>query len=188
MPNLREQLRQCLTGSFCLMGIGNPDYGDDGFGVRLAEKLEEEGMAGVIIAGTDPERYIGKVADSGCDNLLFLDAVDFGGAPGSVILLNSGEIAARFPQVSTHKISLGLMAKWVEDSGRTNASLLGVQPESLKTSAELTPTMQTTLEALRELICGLRHEGNKDFTASSHDNQECPESPRPKAPNNEVTV
>jgi len=159
MPNLREQLRQCLTGSFCLMGIGNPDYGDDGFGVLLAEELEEAGIPGVIIAGANPERYIGKVTDDGCDSLLFLDAVDFGGAPGSVIFLNSGEIAARFPQVSTHKISLGLMAKLAEETGRTKAFLLGVQPESLQATEQLTPTVQATLELLSGLFDELLQDG-----------------------------
>ena len=151
MPDLREQLQQLLQGRVCLMGLGNVDYGDDGFGVRLAEELKSEvrrpkaernpksegrseelssscsdfglwtsfGLRSsefglrrqVIVAGTTPERFIGRVADEGFDHLIFLDAVEFGGAPGSVVLLNSDEMAARFPQVSTHKISLGLLAK-----------------------------------------------------------------------------
>ena len=39
MPDLREQLQQLLQGRVCLMGLGNVDFGDDGFGVRLAEAL-----------------------------------------------------------------------------------------------------------------------------------------------------
>jgi hypothetical protein len=42
MPDLREQLQQLLEGRVCLMGLGNVDYGDDGFGVRLAEELKSE--------------------------------------------------------------------------------------------------------------------------------------------------
>jgi hypothetical protein len=42
MPDLREQLRACLQGRVCLVGVGNADHGDDGFGVRLAESLESE--------------------------------------------------------------------------------------------------------------------------------------------------
>ncbi len=186
MRNLREQLQQCLEGSFCLMGLGNVDYGDDGFGVRLAELLEGEGFPGVMVAGTSPERFIGSVTDNGYDNLLFLDAVEFGGAPGSVILLNAGEIAARFPQVSTHKISLGLMAKWVEDSGKTKAYLLGVQPESLKAAAELTATVQTTLELLGGLLTELWHE-KKSLEPNMYNNW--PDGPTAaEAPITEVTV
>ena len=146
MPNLREQLQILLQTRVCLMGLGNVDYGDDGFGVRLAEALE------VMNAGTNPERFIGRVADEGFDHVIFLDAVEFGGAPGSVALLNSDEMAARFPQISTHKISVGVLAKQLESNGRTKAWLLGVQPESLKLGGQLTPTVQATLELLLDLV------------------------------------
>ena len=57
-------------------------------------------------------------------------------------------MVARFPQISTHKISLGLLAKRAEANGTTKAWLLGVQPESLKPGEELTPAVQATLELL----------------------------------------
>ena len=152
MPDLREQIQQCLQGRVCFMGLGNVDYGDDGFGVRLAERLEAEGLADVIVAGTMPERFTGTVTDNNYDYLLFLDAAEFGGAPGSVVFLNAEEMAARFPQISTHKISVGLLAKQLESNGRTKAWLLGAQPESLKLGGRLTPTVQATLELLLDLV------------------------------------
>jgi len=153
MPNLREQLELSLQGRVCFMGLGNLDYGDDGFGVRLAEELIAAGVPDAVIGGISPDRWIGKIADF--DHVLFLDAVDCGGAPGSVVFLNSGELTARFPQISTHKISLGVLAKCVEINGTTKAWLLGVQPESLKPSQELTPTIKATLRLLPELLCSL---------------------------------
>ena len=196
MPDLSEQLRQLLQGRVCFMGLGNVDYADDGFGVRLAEELKSEGrgpkaerspksegrsegseessassssdlwyrpsfghrisafglQSHVIVAGTTPDRLIGQVADAGFDHLIFLDAVDFGGPAGSVVLLNSDEMAARYPQISTHRISLGLLAKWAEANGTTKAWLLGVQPESLKPGDELTPTVRAALELVLELV------------------------------------
>jgi hydrogenase 3 maturation protease len=174
MPDLREQLQQCFQGHVCLMGLGNVLYGDDGFGVRLVEALaKSEGRrakreapgarAGAetslsdcgpqyVIAGTAPERFIGGAAGVACDHLIFVDAVDFGGVPGSAILLDSEQLSARYPQISTHKISLGLLAKWAEAHGTTKAWLLGVQPESLKQGAELTPAVSSTLELLLALV------------------------------------
>jgi len=161
MPNLREQLQCCLEGRVCLMGIGNVDYGDDGFGVRLAEKLIEAGTPDVVVGGTSPDRCLGRVVEEGFNHLVFLDAVECGGTPGSVVLLNTEEIVARFPQVSTHNISLGLLAKWAEANGNTRVWLLGVQPESLKRAGSLAPSVQTTLDALGELLCSLE-------TAATH--------------------
>jgi hydrogenase maturation protease len=152
MPDLREQLEQCFVGRVCLMGLGNTDYSDDGFGVRLAEALAAAGVPDVIVADTTPDRYLGCVADGGFDALIFLDAVEFGGTPGSVVFLDSAEMAARFPQISTHKISLGTLAQWVESSSPTRAHLLGVQPQSLKPGTDLTITLRHTLDALTSLL------------------------------------
>jgi len=234
MPDLREQLQQLFQGRVCLMGLGNVDWGDDGFGLRLIEALQsvEVGEAsppgqdssvrsgmfivnwpsadqaplgaacgsrrckpimplltelenssagsrgykhaapngaatgrhgkdglynhglelGAILAGTTPERHLGSVIAGNYDHLVFLDVVEFGAAPGSVVLLNSREMAARFPQVSTHKLSLGLLAKQVEANGRAKVWLLGVQPESLCLGGELTPAVRATLELLLDLI------------------------------------
>jgi len=143
------------------MGLGNSDYGDDGLGVLLSEALGERlNRTGdfchahcVINAGTMPERLIGAVAEHGFDHLIFLDAVEFGGEPGSVIFLNSGEMASRFPQISTHKVSVGLLAWWVEKIGTTKTWLLGVQPGSLKTAHGLTPEVQKTARVLEALFC-----------------------------------
>ena len=178
MNDLRAQLQEILQGRICVVGVGNLECGDDGFGVRLAEALQkseirnpksetnpkheirsaaaqcnEDGSSvEVIIAGTTPENYLSLFTAGGFDNVIFLDAVEFGGEPGAVVLLNSTEIAARFPQISTHKLSLGLLAKLVEASGNTKAWLLGVQLESLKEGTSLSPKVQASLELLTDLL------------------------------------
>ncbi len=208
MKDLREQLADLLQGRVCVVGVGNPDFGDDGFGVRLAKELgalwENNTTLSVFVAGTAPERFLRSArssaerggpdhiaesrigvaagsevprqsadwrgellrtvspraggedpcAERDYDQVLFLDAVDFGGAPGEVVLLNSAEMEARFPQISTHKISLGLLARLVEANGKTKAWLLGVQPESLVVGRELSPIVQRTLELLIFVLQG----------------------------------
>jgi len=145
------------------MGMGNRDWGDDGFGAiftdLIAERIRNNSEITVrhdlINGGTTPERLIDSISKRGFNHLIFIDAVEFGGAPGSVIFLDSDEMRGRFPQVSTHKISTGLMAKWVESCGTTKAWLLGVQPGSLKPARGLTREVQVTLGILEELILNL---------------------------------
>jgi hydrogenase 3 maturation protease len=151
--DLRTQLRQRLAGRVCLLGLGNESLGDDGFGVRLAEALQAAGQAHAHAAGPTPERWLARSALDAVDHLVFLDAVDFGGAPGAAVFLDAGQMATRFPQVSTHKLSLGLLANWAEANGRTKAWLLGVQPGSLRPGKALTPEVQLSLELLKELLC-----------------------------------
>lgn len=159
MKDLREQIEQSLAGRVCFMGLGNIEYGDDAFGVRLAEDLIASGVPDVIVAGTTPDRWISHFASF--DHIVFLDAVEFGGAPGSAVFLDSTQVAVKFPQISTHKISVGVLARWVELTGSTKAWLLGVQPESLKPAQQLTPTLQLTLQALSELLGSLNLSENQ---------------------------
>jgi len=168
MPDLMKKLKLCFRDRVCLMGLGNMDYGDDGSGAILSENIagrlkgygEVAFAHDVINAGTRPEGFIGSIVEKGFDHLIFLDAVEFGGAPGSVVFLNAEEMADRFPQISTHRISLGLLAKWAEEEGTTNTWLLGVQPGSLKAGQGLTPEVSVTLEILEDLLYDLCISGN----------------------------
>ncbi len=108
-----------------------------------------------INAQTMPERFINRVSGRGFDHIIFLDAVEFGAEPGSVIFLGSGEMAGRFPQISTHKLSPGLLARWIEAGGTTKAWLLGVQPGSLKPARGLTKDVQATSDILEEMLYNL---------------------------------
>lgn len=104
------------------------------------------------MAGTELEREISRLTEADFDHVVFLDAVECSAAPGAVVFLTSAEIAARFPQVSTHKLSLGLLAKLIEASGGARAWLLGVQPQSMQPASNLTPVVQATVEMLVELL------------------------------------
>lgn len=154
MGDLRQELEGWLRGRVCFVGVGNADRGDDGVGVRLAEALRARLGAEVIVAGEAPERHLPGLAGGGYDTVVFIDAVDFGGTPGSVVALDGAEIVARFPQVSTHKISLGVLARLIEASGGTRVRLLGVQPESIKAASGLSPCVRRTLDLLEELFAG----------------------------------
>jgi hydrogenase maturation protease len=160
MTDLLEQLQHCFHGRVGVMGLGNVDHSDDGFGVYLAEsmttRLTRSGKVSlarnVISAGTMPERYISYVTAKGFDHLVFLDAVEFGGEPGSVLLLKAEETAARFPQISTHKMSIGLLAHLINEGNRMKVWLLGVQPGSLKPGQGLSPAVQKTMEILDKML------------------------------------
>jgi hydrogenase maturation protease len=154
--NLREQLEWELQGRVCLMGMGNSGYGDDGFGVQLAEELEDAGVPYVVVAGASPERYIGIAVDEGFDHLVFVDAVELGGEPGSAVFLNANEIESRFPQISTHKISMSMLAKVVESNGITKAWLLGVQPGCIREGQGISPKVRATMDVLRGLLLRMK--------------------------------
>jgi hydrogenase maturation protease len=152
MRDLRDDMRRCLTGRVCLVGIGNPDRGDDAFGLILAESMRRLGYPEVILAERTPERWTGWLARGEFQTVVFLDTVQMNAAPGDVVFLESAQFAARYPQLSTHKLSLGTLAALIEAEGPTRVFLLGVQPQSLDYGAELSVPLRTTLEILRDLL------------------------------------
>jgi len=150
--DLRATLQQTLTGRTAFVGIGNVDLGDDGFGVHLAEALAAGGLADVLVTHTVPENHVVTLAQAGFDNVVFLDAVNVGAEPGSVVFLDSGELRNQFPQVSTHKFALGTLARLIETEGSTRVWLLGIQPASLRESTCLSEPVKTALKILKVLL------------------------------------
>jgi hydrogenase maturation protease len=134
------------------MGIGDGQWGDDGLGVQLAQALKDAGCANVVLAGSTPESWIDWVRKGDFANVLLLDAVDFPGAPGSVVFLESAQLQTRYPQVSTHKLALGTLARLIEDESTTRVWCLGVKPASLAADAGLSEPVKETLELLRQLL------------------------------------
>jgi hydrogenase maturation protease len=152
---LAEELRRRLTGRVAVVGVGNPDLGDDGAGVRLAERLAARGLPDVLAAGSTPERWLARLARDGYRHVLFLDAVDAGAEPGAVLWADAASAASRFPQLSTHKLSLGTLARLLAADGGPDASLLGIQVARLAPGTGLSPTVETTVRILTDLLSDL---------------------------------
>lgn len=149
--NLKNQLQTTLKGRVALVGVGCIDRGDDGFGVRLAEELDSAGVPHVIVAASSPEQYTGQILGSGAQHVVFLDAVELDAAPGSAVFLSAAEMKPLYPQISTHKISLGTLANLIESLGNAKVWFLGARPESLNGNT-LSPTLRTTTEALKSIL------------------------------------
>jgi hydrogenase maturation protease len=132
MHPLQHQLQTFHRQPTLWLGIGTATHADDAAGLILAQTLIQSGSPNVVNAGSNPERWIASAHLAPFAHLVFLDAVELGAPPGSVVLLPADDIASRFPQVSTHKISLGLLARYVESQHETRAWLLGIQPQTLR--------------------------------------------------------
>jgi len=156
MPDLLTQLKAFRGRRLWLLGVGNPERGDDGFGVKLAEALRErlggeDGPVRALDVGTSPERWVGRAVSQGCEELVLADAVDFGGSPGDLFLAQASELPARATGAATHRVPLSLLARYAEGLG-ARAWLLGVQPGSLDPGAALSPEVKGTLESLAGIL------------------------------------
>ncbi len=152
MDDISSTLAEALAGRTAFLGIGNVDRGDDGFGVKLAEALREAGLENVSIAGATPENHVAALGNGRFEAVFFLDAVLSDAEPGAVVLMDATEIKSAFPQVSTHKVSLGTLAGVVGSGTGTKVWLLGVRPASTEMGTFLSGPVRETLRMLTELV------------------------------------
>jgi hydrogenase maturation protease len=131
MNRLSDILDGVCCGRTAFVGVGNHERGDDGVGVTVARRLAHLGVPHVFEGGTTPERLVGAVRDGGFETVVLIDAVDAGCEPGAVVVMDAAQVRSRYPQVSTHKISLGTIAQVLLGSTCRRVWLVGIQPESV---------------------------------------------------------
>ncbi len=150
--SLEKVLHRYINGRTVVLGIGNPLRGDDAVGTLLAERLSRgEHIIGVA---TDevPENYTGVIRNKKPQTIILVDAIDFNGDPGQVVLLEKMEFENRF---SSHRPSLGLLMHYLNTELNAKVFLLGIQPKQTDYHSELSHQVRETLEQLEKLFKGL---------------------------------
>jgi len=126
-----------------VVGVGNRLRGDDGVGPYVIERLGGAAGTRLFDAETVPENYLGALLEAAPEVVVFVDAADHGGMPGSCCLAPVRELVARCP--TTHAPSLLPLAEVLERSG-IESWVLGIQPASRRAGAPLDPAVMTGAE------------------------------------------
>ena len=140
-----------------VLGLGNVFFGDEGLGILarpyLQRQLGHRSPVEWIDGGVLGMNLLPLVEQ--CSHLLVVDAVDGGRPPGEVIELSMlNLLRPNGYRLSQHQVTfqdvLGL-AK-VLDRAPANLRLVGLQPESLETGADLSLPVEEALPALHERV------------------------------------
>ncbi len=142
-----------LAGRVCVVGIGNRLAGDDGAGSAVAEKLAERAPGYVIDAGIAPENHLEPIVRGEPDTILLVDAVEFGGEPGSVRLFDPR--ALRAGGLSTHATSLGIVTEYLAARCAARIVLLGIQPGRLRLGTALSDEVASSVGAVARRLAEL---------------------------------
>ena len=126
--HLLEQLLVLRNTSTVIVGIGSTLRGDDGIGPLACSGLSGKVSARVIDAAATPENYIQKIIDLKPQNLLIIDALDFGASPGTTRIFQTQQLSSF--ALSTHTLSPRLFVEMVTKSLDVNVLFLGIQPAS----------------------------------------------------------
>lgn len=144
-------------GRTLVLGIGNILWADEGFGVRAVEALHRRydlpDAVEVMDGGTQGLYLVPYV--QAADNLLVFDAVDYGRAPGDMVVVRGAEVPkfTGAKAMSLHQTGFQdvLSAADLLGGAPSRLTLIGVQPGDLDTwGGPLTDPVRARLdEAVR---------------------------------------
>ncbi len=124
-----EQLKKIIgKKSFVILGVGNPQRGDDYVGSYIVSKLKTQNK---IDCGPVPENFTGKIRALNPEIIIIVDAIDFGGEPGERMFTEAEK--AEGAALSTHSLPLSLFCKLFPES---EVYLLGIQPGNFESMSE----------------------------------------------------
>lgn len=136
-----------------VLGVGNILLQDEGFGVRVIEQMTRRfsfpSYVQVLDGGTlgmELMRFI-----DGSEKMILIDAVAGGKPPGTMYEFKNEQVKAYFKEkVSAHELGIQdvLAVLDILDKSIGEMVVLGVQPESLDVSLELTPTVAAQVDAI----------------------------------------
>ena len=119
-----------------VLGVGNPDRGDDGAGVGAVAALRKRLSAArkrrirVLLGGSAPENLTGNIRAFGPELVVILDAALGGRKPGTLFLVQPENVAD--DGVTTHQISLRRLVRYIEESIGCPLLVLGIQPKTME--------------------------------------------------------
>ncbi len=151
ITDLATELSGLLTGKkTVVLGIGQPDHGDDGVGPLLAEKIGDRANLVSLVCDELPENHTAAVIEQKPQVVLLLDAVDFNGRPGQVVLLQAEDLGP--VHCSAHHASLQPLMQYLAAATGAQIRLLGIQPEKTTAGTGLCASVQETVEMLQALL------------------------------------
>lgn len=136
-----------------VLGVGNLLLTDDGVGVRVVERLLETHSlpeeVQVVDGGTCGLDLLPFLV--GVEKLIVVDAANLGQPPGTIRRMVGEEVPVFLSQkLSPHEINLPelLFSAKLTDIYPPEVVVLGIQPQSLETSLDLTPPVAAQVDEL----------------------------------------
>ncbi|MCP4352426.1 MAG: HyaD/HybD family hydrogenase maturation endopeptidase [Desulfobacterales bacterium] len=140
-----------------IMGVGNILFSDEGFGIRVIEKIQERfelpDNVSVIDGGVLGLNLLGVISEA--DRLIVVDAIRNKGEAGSLYRLEGQAIPERVrAKNSLHQIDFLEALTMCQALDKVPETvILGVEPKDIETlSIDLTPTIQGKIDRMIEMV------------------------------------
>jgi hydrogenase maturation protease len=141
-----------------VIGVGNPDRGDDGVGRAVARRLRDVSPPGVEVRECEGEATALLAAWEGADEVVLVDACRGVGPPGSVHVFEATEVehlgSDRLRHASTHSFGLVAAVGLARALGRLPSRLVvyAIEGDRFREGAELSPEADRAAYEVAELL------------------------------------
>ena len=150
MAGIEEELKRRLKGRVLLIGAGNTIRGDDGAGPEIIALLEGKVSASLLDVGEVPESFFSRILAEQADTIVFVDAANFGAAPGDLAILEIEDIAGR--SISTHQMTVDLFFRYIRQNSNAEMFAIGIQPAQTGFGEPMSPEVVGSVQAIAELL------------------------------------
>lgn len=144
-----------------IIGFGNIYMGDDGVGIRVIEKIKEQGIFAdydnieVIDGGTSGVDLIFFLQNA--DKVIIIDAVDAGQEIGEIVTFNIGEITNYNNKIiksfSLHDIGLKEIFELIKVLKiEKDLKIIGINPKELDYSEKLSSQIENKIPQIISII------------------------------------
>jgi hydrogenase maturation protease len=144
-----------MNKKIAIIGLGNPLLKDDGVGLLIIGQLREQGLPEAIEAFEAGGSFYEYWELLNCsDNIILVDSLSGGGPPGTVYLLEPGEIARENESgLFRHDDGILNVLDIMEHSGaRKKVVIIGVEPKEIAYSLEPSPEIRAKIPLVVEVI------------------------------------
>ncbi len=144
--NLTNLLNPQEFSQTLIITVGNFFRADDGVGPYIAAGLKQAAKLSVIDAGYNPQNIIDQAIKLRPERIIFIDAADFGGAPGELRLIDDQHI----PEVSlsTHSVPLPVISRILFEDTQAKIYFIGIQPKSVEHQEGLSAEVKLAADVL----------------------------------------
>jgi len=146
----KTALMNHLREPAAIVGIGNPQSGDDAVGPEVIRLLHGRTRAVLFDCQTAPENFIGPIANASPASILLVDAVPTGSTSGTV-----GVFALECMHETTfhtHASTPALFLDMVVERTGAQCCMLGVQPGNVGLGVPMTPEVAAAARDIADCI------------------------------------
>jgi hydrogenase maturation protease len=147
-----------------IAGLGNLLLRDDGVGVHAVRELRKSPPRKTLVVEIGTWVLDALHLLEWADRVLVIDAMQAGGAPGTIYLCRDRDVADPEAKASLHELSLISILKFLPELKRPEIRILGVEPATIDYGLDLSRTLQAglpgILKTIRQLLAQWQNEAS----------------------------